>query len=92
VEEYSTTWPWINDILGWKMDDKSNGWTFIKDGCQTYENSWMTHYLIHKGQNNFMLVLFFKIKHMKCWCNILSQTSFFFKWIFTTSKPFRNLN
>jgi hypothetical protein len=25
VEEYSTTWPWINDILGWKMDDKSNG-------------------------------------------------------------------
>jgi hypothetical protein len=30
---------------------------FFKNGRQTYEKSWMTHYFIHKGWNNFMLVL-----------------------------------
>jgi hypothetical protein len=40
-----------------KMDDKSNGLTFIKDGCQTHEKSWMTQLFNRKRWNNFMLVL-----------------------------------
>ncbi len=60
---------WMNDILGWKWMKN------IKDGCQTYEKSWMTHYLTHKGWKNFMLVLSWKIQHMKCWCNTSNYTS-----------------
>jgi hypothetical protein len=44
-------------VLDGKMDDKSNGLNFIKDGCQNYEKSWMTYCLTHKGQNIFLLVL-----------------------------------
>jgi hypothetical protein len=39
---------------------------FFKNGCQMYEKLWMTHYLTHKGQNNFILVLSSNIQHMKC--------------------------
>jgi hypothetical protein len=56
VEKYFATWPWMNEFFWmkkWminKMDDFFNG-------CQTYEKSWMSHYLIHIGWNYFMLVL-----------------------------------
>ncbi len=49
----------MDELYFWmkKMDDKSNELSFIKDGCQTHEKSWMTHYFTHKIWNNFMLVL-----------------------------------
>ncbi len=62
--KYLVTWknylPCVMDErYSWmkKMDDKSNGLTFIKDGCQTHEKSWMTQLFNRKRWNNFMLVL-----------------------------------
>jgi hypothetical protein len=78
VEKYSTTCHGWIIFLDEKRDDKSNELTFIKDGCQTHENSWMTHYFTHKIWNNFMLVSSWKVQHMKCWCYISRLYFIFF--------------
>jgi hypothetical protein len=51
-----------------------------------YEKSWTSHYLIHKWWNNFMLVLGWKIQHMKCWEILQVILHIFLIWISTTSK------
>ncbi len=38
AEEYFTVWPWMKKWMINKMDE-----ILLKDGCQTYENSWMRH-------------------------------------------------
>jgi hypothetical protein len=89
--EYFVTWPWMNDIFGWKkwFINKMIELFFLKNGCQTYEKSSMSHYLIHIMWNNFMLILSWKIQHMKHWEILQVVLHIFIMWISTTSKPFK---
>jgi hypothetical protein len=93
MEEYFTMWPWTNNIIfGWKNGWKIKWMNFFKnDECQTYENSWMTHYLIHKGWKIFLLVLSWKIQHVKCWEILQITLHIFLIWIYVAFKPFRIL-
>jgi hypothetical protein len=60
-----------------KMDDKSNGWNFIKMDAKLMKNhGWPTISLI---KDEILSCWFYLEKHhMKCWCNTSSYTSIFF--------------
>jgi hypothetical protein len=93
--EYFVTWPWMNDIFGWKkwLINKMIELFFFLNGCQTYEKSLLSHYLIHIMWNNFMLVLYIlKNTTHETLGNTSSLLHIFIMWISTTSKPFRILN